>query len=77
MTKNQVRMLLPKVGDIRMEQMTVSDRTDMCAPERCVVVEVRPDRLWYRVRFDRTGSFECYKLPRSKYQEVQYAAPGD
>lgn len=50
MTKTQLREMLPKVGDVRTERMTLSDRTDLNPPEECVVVEVRPDRLWYRVR---------------------------
>lgn len=64
MLVKDLRKMLPKVGDVRMETMTVSDRMDVSKPERCVVVEVDAQRLWYRVRFDRTGSFECYKLPR-------------
>lgn len=75
MLKSKLREMLPKVGDVRKERMTLSDRTDLNPPEECVVVEVRPDRLWYRVRFKRTGTCECYKLPRSKYPEEQYAAP--
>ena len=75
MLKSKLRELLPKVGDVRHERMTLSDRSDLNPPERCVVVEVRPDRLWYRVRFDRTGTCECYKLPRAVYQGVEHAAP--
>ena len=72
-----LRKLLPKVGDVRMETMTVSDRTDVLKPERCVVVEVNERRLWYRVKFDRTGSCECYKLPVNIRTEGYSAAPRD
>lgn len=70
-----LRKLLPKVGDIRMETMTASDRTDVLKPERCVVVEVNERRLWYRVKFDRTGSCECYKLPVNPKMGGYDAAP--
>lgn len=72
-----LRELLPKVGDVRMETMTVSDREDRPAPERCVVEQVNEKRLWYRVRFERTGTCECYKLPVSTRMEGHYAAPRD
>lgn len=72
-----LRELLPKVGDIRMETMTVSDREDRPAPERCVVEQVNEKRLWYRVRFERTGTCECYKLPVNRRTEGHYAAPRD
>ncbi len=66
MLKSELQKQLPKVGDIRLETMTISDRWDTVRPEKCTVVEVRPDRLWYRVRFHRTGTCECYKLPISE-----------
>lgn len=72
-----LRKQLPKVGDIRMETMTVSDREDRPAPERCRVVEVNHRRLWYRVRFERTGTCECYKLPVNSRMEGYNATPGD
>ena len=69
MTKQAAKALLPKVGDVRMEVPTITDRMDICAPEECVVVEVHPDHLWYRVRFTATGFIECYKVPKTKRQE--------
>lgn len=75
MLKSKLREMLPKVGDVRKERMTLSDRTDLNPPEDCVVVEVRPEKLWYRVRFKRTGTCECYKLPKNNYPEVPHAAP--
>lgn len=62
------RALLPKVGDVRMEVLTLSDRQDMGAPEECVVVEVHPAHLWYRVRFTGSGFYECYKVPQTGRQ---------
>lgn len=70
MLKTKLMEQLPAVGDHRMEVMTVTDRVDLNLAEPCVVVEVNRDRLWYRVRFDRTGSCECYKLPRARGVEV-------
>ncbi len=69
MTKQDARALLPKVGDVRMEVLTISDRLDIGDPEECVVVEVHPDHLWYRVRFTATGFYQCYKVPQTKRQK--------
>ena len=55
---------LPRVGDKRMEYP--SPRAfDQAVPqrERCVVTEVNPRGLWYRVQFINTGFYECYKVP--------------
>lgn len=67
MTKFSVMEQLPKVGQKRMEKMTIQrEGTKDNPPEPCVVVEVNRAHLWYRVRFTRTGFHECYKLPKTK-----------
>ena len=65
-----LRKRLPKVGDVRMETMTMDDRVYAVRPEKCVVVEVNEERLWYRVR-----TCECYKMPVKSGMEGTYAAP--
>jgi hypothetical protein len=69
--------LLPKVGDIRKEKMTLTDTIVSIPAQRCVVVEVNEERLWYRVRFDSTGTCECYKWPvrRRAAEEESNATP--
>ena len=56
--------LLPRVGDKRMEVPSPKPY-DQAVPkrERCVVVQVNPRGLWYRVRFVNSGHYECYKVP--------------
>lgn len=57
----------PRVGERRMEVQTkggafpgaLGERT----PQPCTVVQVHPKHLWYRVRFDANGCYECYKVP--------------
>lgn len=66
MTILDVRAQLPKVGDVRMEIPTIPDKVKRPDPQECIVIEVHPDRLWYRVRFTGSGFVECYKLPRTK-----------
>ena len=65
MTKQDARALLPKVGDVRMEVLTVPGHIENNPPEECVVVEVHPDHLYYRVRFTATGFHQCYKVPQT------------
>ena len=60
--KDEVRRLLPNVGDRRKEIMTTSEKGTR-QPEDCEVVEVHRDRLWYRVKF-KSGFTESYKLPK-------------
>lgn len=73
----QARALLPQVGDVRWEVPTIG-KTGTChqlikeEPQECTVVEVHPDRLWYRVKFKDTGFFECYKVPKYKPPYLQY-----
>lgn len=65
--KEQVRALLPKVGDRVMERpFTFQGETDT-SKRPCTVVEVHPDRFWYTVEFDN-GLRESYKLPRATYK---------
>ena len=73
MNKYDLMRQLPKVGDRRLEDMTIlRERRWDAPPEPCVVTEVNHAHLWYRVKFDRTGWHECYKLPKTKplYWEV-------
>lgn len=64
-TKEELRAMLPQVGDRRMEIMCASTNAQTEAPreQACTVVEVNEAHLWYRVRFDRTGVHQCFKLP--------------
>ena len=64
MGKDEVQQLLPKVGDIRMEIPTVQDGVESAGPKKCVVTEVNTAHLWYRVRFEKSGFYECYKVPK-------------
>ena len=60
---------LPKVGDVRRERPTCTDRAFLAPITECTVVQVNEKRLWYRVRF-KDGFCECYKLPVKKRSEV-------
>lgn len=64
-TKDELRHQLPKVGDIRMEVPSNPFHHDPPA-EKCVVIEVHPAHLYYRVRFKATGFTECYKVPKTE-----------
>lgn len=59
LTKNKIRGMLPKVGDIRMEVATTKDRIQRGIPRRCRVVLVHRTHMWYMVEFD-DGFRECY-----------------
>ena len=65
-TVDEVRQLLPKVGDTRMEIRTTSDKNAKFTAEECEVIEVNRAHLWYRVKFKRTGVIECYKVPKTR-----------
>lgn len=67
MTKEELKALLPRIGDTRMETPTICDVSNRPLPQKCVVVEVHPKHLWYRVRFTISGNHECYKVPRLKW----------
>ena len=62
MYKSQFMKLLPAVGERRRETPTMGGQGES-RPQLCTVVEVHPEHLWYRVRFDHTGHCECYKVP--------------
>lgn len=64
MTKEEVRRLMPRVGDRRMETQSTTMKIPTETPQACTVIEVNPTNLWYRVRFDN-GCCECYKLPQT------------
>ena len=55
---------MPRVGDRRMETLTIGGALPGEWPAQpCTVVQVEPMHGWYRVVFDRTGLCECYKVP--------------
>ena len=68
-TLEEARAQLPKLGDVRMECPTIDETTpsrgtiQYTEPQRCVVVDVRPEHLWYTVEFEN-GFRESYKVPR-------------
>lgn len=68
MEKSEIRKQLPRVGDVRMEAPSgfKEQHYTPTAPQKCVVVGVNRAKLWYTVRFEKTGILECYKLPRVK-----------
>ena len=66
MTKEEVRAMLPEVGDTRWEIPTVRvDKGSGPVPQQCRVVEVNRAHLWYTVQFEN-GFRESYKVPRLK-----------
>lgn len=67
-TKDELRSMLPEVGERRVEDMAGATAIQLTSfrPELCTVVQVHEEHLWYRVRFDATGTCQCYKLPRLK-----------
>ena len=71
-TKEELRAMLPRVGERRMEKMTASTACLVTSPTPlpCVVVEVNTEGLWYRVQFEQTGICQCYKVP-----ELNWAGP--
>lgn len=71
MTKDEVRSLLPNVGDVRMEIPVTTGKYGIeVQPMECQVVEVNRDHMWYRVRFTDSGLTECYKLPKPKRAQL-------
>lgn len=58
---------LPKIGDVRWERPTVDSGMGhmdiLHKPQKCIVVDVRPEHLWYTVQFEN-GIRESYKVPR-------------
>lgn len=66
MEKGKAWRLLPKLGDRRWEIPTIDDTIGHYrekAPQRCVVVDVRPEHLWHTVEFEN-GFRESYKVPK-------------
>ena len=64
--KDQVRELLPKIGDRLMEHPTTLIGTEAPPKRPCTVVAVHVAHLWYTVEFDN-GLRESYKLPKINY----------
>jgi hypothetical protein len=65
---DDVRKMLPKVGDKRREMPTIDEANSWAGtytkkPARCTVIYVNTEHLWYRVRFEN-GLTECYKMPK-------------
>lgn len=64
-TKAELRAMLPKVGD-RLERPFTRGGVlspDELPPKPCLVVEVNTEHFWYRVRFEATGTYQCFKVP--------------
>ena len=61
----EAEQLLPKVGDHLMRTPASLDtqKEGHMRKRPCVVVEVNPFGLWYRVRFLNGGYCECFKVP--------------
>ena len=60
------RALLPKIGDVRWERPTADATTGHFYPkarQKCVVVDVHAEHLWYTVQFEN-GIKESYKVPQ-------------
>lgn len=67
-TVKTAQELLPKLGEHRWERPTIcAESSGHTAfnnqPQRCVVVEVHPEHLWYTVQFEN-GIRESYKVPK-------------
>ena len=63
MTKDEIRALLPKVGDEMIKTPTVYNAhvgLERPRPQLCVVDYVNREHMWYRVRFVETGLTESY-----------------
>ena len=65
-TKEELARMLPKIGERRVERAigsgSMGDTSE--TPGMCTVVEVNEENYRYRVRFDKTGISQCFKLPR-------------
>lgn len=76
MEQYEVLGLLPNVGDKLMRKPTIINPagavTAASEDEYCEVIEVNANRLWFRVRFKKTGFVECYKVPRLKNDMGSY-----
>lgn len=72
LTVKTAQDLLPKVGERRWERPTIDETSGHNLafnrqPQRCTVVEVNAEHLWYTVQFDN-GIRESYKVPKYKTQ---------
>lgn len=70
LTPEEARALLPRLGSKRMEIPTVDESQNTHqdshkTPQKCVVVYVNPEHLWYTVQFEN-GTRESYKVPKTK-----------
>lgn len=66
LTVEEARSLLPKIGDTCWEVPTVNlDKGSTPPLQRCTVVEVNRDHLWYMVESE-DGIRESYKAPKLK-----------
>ena len=64
-TKEQVRAMLPQVGDKLIRRPVWSKHLGMSSlppPLHCVVVYVNTEHMWYMVQFE-AGYRQCYKVP--------------
>ena len=63
-SKEQLRAMLPKVGDVLMRRQVLSGKTDS-EPSKlksCKVVYVNEKNLWYCVQFEN-GCRQGFKVP--------------
>ena len=66
-SKEELKAMLPKVGDVLMRRQTLGS-TSNCEPSElksCKVVYVNEEHLYYRVQF-QNGCHECFKVPDMK-----------
>lgn len=74
MEKGKARRLMPRLGERRWEVPTIDQTSGYYSwtktPQRCVVVDVRPEHLWYTVQFEN-GFKESYKIPRLRDVDLQ------
>lgn len=62
-TKEELRTMLPKVGDFLMKRQQIGyPRCELSEPRSCRVTYVNTEHLWYEVQF-RNGQRECFKVP--------------
>lgn len=72
-TVKTARGLLPKLGEQRWERPTVCkeatglNKAFAHPHQRCVVVYVHPEHLWYTVQFE-DGTRESYNVPKVRPQ---------
>ena len=68
-TKEEAQTQLPQMGEMLMKSPTIDETTasigskSTTKPQRCVVVDVHPEHLWYTVMFE-SGFRESYKVPK-------------